>query len=72
MLSTLQLCSLICSGRTFFKVAPTGDILARYTLYGPVFIWRRNQMVELTMQGSNLCWQLVAASESDEEGIHLV
>lgn len=63
MLSATQLKQLIDSGWPFFGVGPQGDVLARYLPLGPVFIWRRNQMVPLPLQDADLCWLLQAADE---------
>ncbi len=60
-----QLKSAVTSPWPFFGVSTQGDVLARYVPYGPVFRWRRNQMIPMPLQGSDLCWLLQAA---DEEG----
>lgn len=69
--SVSALCELIINGRPFTRSTPTGDLVARYVSFGPVYVWRYNQMVELAMQGSNLCWVLQAAQDTDEPGVHL-
>lgn len=58
-----QLKSAITAPRPFFGVSPQGDVLARYVPYGPVLRWQWNQMVQLPVQGSDLCWLLHAAAE---------
>ena len=63
---------LINNSKPFVRKGPTGEILARYVYAGPVHVWRVNRMVELAMQGSNLCWMLQAAEDSDEPGQHLL
>lgn len=62
-MSENQLKHTIISPWPFFGVSPHGDVLARYIPYGPVFCWRRNQMVPTPVQGSDLCWLLHAAGE---------
>lgn len=60
-----QLKNAVTSPWPFFGVSPQGDVLARYIPFGPVFRWRKNQMIPMPVQGSDLCWLLQAA---DEEG----
>lgn len=67
----LALCEFIINGSPFMRRTPGGDLVARYVWFGPVFVWRYNRMVELAMQGSNLCWMLQASQDSDEPGAHL-
>lgn len=43
-----------------------GDVMARYVLYGPVFQWRRNQMVPMPLQAGDLLWWLQASDEDDD------
>lgn len=63
MMSEAQIQSLITSGWPFFTVTEQGDILARYVPFGPVFRWKRNQMIPTAVQGSDLCWWLHTANE---------
>jgi hypothetical protein len=58
-----QLKSAVTSPWPFFGVSPQGDVLARYVPFGPVFRWRRNEMIPMPLQGSDLCWLLQAAEE---------
>lgn len=60
-----QLKKAITSHWPFFGASEQGDVLARYIPYGPVFRWRKNEMIPTPLQGSDLCWLLHAA---DEEG----
>ena len=55
----------IRSGGLFFGVTPQGDVLARYVLFGPVFCWKKNQMIPTFLQGEDLCWWLQAADEEN-------
>lgn len=65
------LCEFIINGSPFLRRTPGGDFIARYVRFGPVSVWRDNRMVELAMQGSNLCWILQASQDADELGVHL-
>lgn len=67
----VALCEFIIGGSPFMRTTPNGDLIARYVWFGPVYVWRYNRMVELAMQGSNLCWMLLAAQDADEPGAHL-
>lgn len=58
-----QIRTAIVSGWPFFGVTPEGDILARYVVFGPVFRWKKNQMLPSPLQGSDLLWWLQAAEE---------
>lgn len=58
-----QMKNAITAQWPFFGVSPQGDVLARYLPYGPVFRWRRNEMIPMPLQGSDLCWLLQAAEE---------
>ncbi|KAB2927220.1 MAG: hypothetical protein F9K30_04430 [Dechloromonas sp.] len=58
-----QIRNAILNGWPFFGSTPEGDILARYVMYGPVFRWRRNQMIPMPLQGGDLLWWLQVASE---------
>lgn len=49
-----------------FGVTSKGDVMARYVLYGPVFQWRRNQMVPMPLQAGDLLWWLQASDEDDD------
>lgn len=57
-MSVDRLQTLITTGQTFFGVAPSGVILARYIRFGPVMLWQINQMIDAPHQGSDLCWWL--------------
>lgn len=53
----------IRSQMPFLAVTPQHDILARYLMFGPVFRWRKNQMVPVPLQDDDLIWWLHAAAE---------
>ncbi|MCL2344676.1 MAG: hypothetical protein FWC58_02330 [Desulfobulbus sp.] len=58
----------ILNGWPFFSATPEGEVLARYLPFGPVFRWRRNQMIPAPLQGGDLVWWLqVSGEESGEE-----
>lgn len=61
-----QIRTAIRSGWTFFGVTSRGEILARYLPAGPVFSWKRNQMIPMPLQGNDLLWWLQAADEDDQ------
>lgn len=39
--------------------------MARYVLAGPVFRWKKNQMVPTPLQGGDLLWWLQSSEEDD-------
>lgn len=61
-----QIRNAILSGWPFFGVTSTGEVLARYVMYGPVFRWSRNQMIPTPLQGSDLVWWLQVATEEGD------
>lgn len=63
IMTASELKQRVDAGWPFFGIGPQGDVLARYLPFGPVFIWRRNRMVPLPLQGADLCWLLQAADE---------
>jgi hypothetical protein len=60
-----QIRTAIRSGWPFFGVTSRGEIMARYALAGPVFCWKKNQMIPTPLQGSDLLWWLQASDEED-------
>lgn len=60
-----QIRTAILSGWPFFSVTSREEILARYLPAGPVFRWKKNQMLPTPLQGSDLLWWLQAAGEDD-------
>lgn len=63
MMTEEMIRNFIRSQMPFLAVTPQHDILARYVLFGPVFRWRRNQMIPVPLQGDDLIWWLHAAAE---------
>jgi hypothetical protein len=60
-----QIRTAIRSGWPFFGTTSRGEIMARYMPAGPVFRWKKNQMVPTPLQGSDLLWWLQASDEED-------
>ncbi|MDR0775111.1 MAG: hypothetical protein LBE81_00510 [Azonexus sp.] len=58
-----QIRDAIINGWPFFGTTPEGEVLARYVMFGPVFHWRRNQMIPMPLQGSDLLWWLQVSGE---------
>lgn len=65
IMTNQQIRTAIRSGWPFFGVTSQGQVMARYVPFGPVFRWKRNQMVPTPLQGEDLLWWMQA---SDEEG----
>ena len=62
-----QISDSIRLGWPFFGIASNGAVLARYIPFGPVFIWKRNQMIPAPLQGDDLLWWMQASDEVDSE-----
>lgn len=57
----------IRSGLPFFGVTQQGQVMARYLPFGPVYRWKRNQMIPTPLQGEDLLWWLQASDEDPGE-----
>jgi len=62
-----QIRKAIVNGWPFFGTTPEGEVLARYVMFGPVFHWRRNQMIPMPLQGSDLLWWLQVSGEEHDD-----
>ncbi|HEY6436238.1 MAG TPA: hypothetical protein VIY47_06585 [Ignavibacteriaceae bacterium] len=60
-----QIQSRIKSGLPFFAATEQGEILARYIVWGPVFVWKTNQMIPFPLQGDDLLWWLQVKTEEN-------
>lgn len=60
-----QIRTAIRSGWPFFGTTTRGEVMARYVLAGPVFRWKKNQMVPTPLQGGDLLWWLQSSEEDD-------
>ena len=56
----------IRDGRPFFAVNSRHEMMARYMYYAPVFVWKKNQMVPMPLQGEDLVWWL-QSREGEED-----
>ncbi|HOI51229.1 hypothetical protein ACLIIZ_03435 [Azonexus caeni] len=57
----------IRSGLPFFGVTRQGQVMARYLPFGPVYRWKRNQMIPAPLQGEDLLWWLQASDDDPGE-----
>jgi hypothetical protein len=67
IMTNQQIRTAIRSGWPFFGVTSQGQVMARYVPFGPVFRWKRNQMIPTPLQGEDLLWWLQANDEDDNE-----
>ena len=40
-------------------------MMARYMYYAPVFVWQKNQMIPMPLQGEDLVWWLQSRDDED-------